>query len=665
MNERLPASSESPLTGELLARDRALEFSLNGHKYAAFEGDTLFSALLANGVLSVGRRGEAPLGLNLECSPLVRTLDAPGLAPVPMSQVPVRAGAQYQTLGRADGGFVRRFIAKLGGRRDDLGLDDEKQAIFGPVPLPVDITELPGFDFVVVGGGVAGMSAALAASRQGYRVALIEQQGDLGGDALLFGKRAGEPAPDEQIAGLSAGIAAASRITVFRYARALSADQGAITVQFGAAPPPGCRSGVARLPFGKLVLATGCAERLPIFAGNRLPGVAGLSAAFHLGHAYGIWPGQNCLIAGGTNLIYRLGMLASDAGSAVEKLCDSRLEPSSRFRDFSKAYGLRSNVGTRVHQARLKGGKLRVALGSAFGGLDGAKEEVGVDRLIVSEGWVPRLGLWREAGGQCGFDTARGQLMAGDGPQQIAVVGSAAGFLRTIACVQSGEAALARWSGENAPDVDDTRLDPAFETEDLALGAPPDLPPTPPAYLGWGCGLLRLHAPSVVDEEKGLAVLPGIEGQERALDLEDIDVLTRLGAVAPEFVDALARERHLPPRMLRAGAPLGVETVARERGGSIAVKDQIPAYLRQRFGPDAVLCHLDVEGGGNPGCGALIFSNSDQRHPLEAEGVVLAPETGHMLALLAAAWGRAGKHVVVRGLHGPMPAVVAGPAEQF
>src|SRR5690606_23842301 len=100
-----------------------------------------------------------------------------------------------------------------------------------------------------------------------------------------------------------------------------------------------------------IVIAPGSRERLPLFAGNRLPGVIGTLDAYELATRYGVWPGQTALVATGSNFAYRLAMLASDAGITVPRIIDTRPGPASRFIEFSRAYGIIQSSGARIAAA--------------------------------------------------------------------------------------------------------------------------------------------------------------------------------------------------------------------------------------------------------------------------------------------------------------------------
>src|SRR5690606_12622328 len=85
-------------------------------------------------------------------------------------------------------------------------------------------------DVVVVGGGVAGMQAALEFCRGGASVLLIERRAMLGGDAPFYGTLEDEEPPDRLVARLVSEIAAAGGIVVERLAEALAVEDGRVRV---------------------------------------------------------------------------------------------------------------------------------------------------------------------------------------------------------------------------------------------------------------------------------------------------------------------------------------------------------------------------------------------------------------------------------------------------
>src|SRR5690606_25180624 len=105
------------------------------------------------------------------------------------------------------------------------------------------------------------------------------------------------------------------------------------------------RGRVLAISARRVLLATGSIERLPVFAGNRLPGVSGAIAAYHLAKRYGVARGRSAVVATGSNFAYRLALRLHDAGLALRRVADLRVDPQSRFVDFAKASGLTLSGG--------------------------------------------------------------------------------------------------------------------------------------------------------------------------------------------------------------------------------------------------------------------------------------------------------------------------------
>ena len=198
-------------TGGRIDRDKPLSFTFDGKRYGGFKGDTLASALLANGVRVVGRsfkyhrpRGVLAAGAE-ECNALVTVgqgaLEEPNIR---ATLQPLYDGLTARSqncwpgvkfdIGRSldylhflwPAGFYNKtfiwphwrwyegFIRRLSGLGKLPPGDDPDHYTHHNVHC----------DVLVVGGGPAGLSAALAASEHGLRVVLIEQDSLLGGSLL-------------------------------------------------------------------------------------------------------------------------------------------------------------------------------------------------------------------------------------------------------------------------------------------------------------------------------------------------------------------------------------------------------------------------------------------------------------------------------------------------
>ncbi|HEV7717763.1 MAG TPA: FAD-dependent oxidoreductase, partial [Arsenicitalea sp.] len=408
---RLKPSSDHHFSGTDIDRSRPLRFRLNGRTVNGFAGDTVLSAAIASGINEAGRHLGSPLALSERFAPPVlpsSQLHLPQNA-LPMARLPAIDGMELSTLGTMRAAPAPRRIADIIrsltiGPNRSLGLHlDGASPLAGPWLDQEADTHLD-TDLAVVGGGIAGLSAAWAAAQAGGRVLLIERRASAGGDARFFGAVEGEEAPDQVIKRLLQNLGSMPNVTILTGTEAFAITGQTLrahSIDIIDGAPAGRVLAVA---FKRLVLANGVIERLPVFPGNRMPGVAGALETYHRGVRHGVWPGKSTLFNTAVSVVYRLAMLASDAGIAIERITDTRTQPQSRFIEFSKAYGIRLVRGlapASVTAAPSRQAGVLVHLAPTFEGVAQQVPPIWTELLVTSGGWQPDLGLWLMAGGQC------------------------------------------------------------------------------------------------------------------------------------------------------------------------------------------------------------------------------------------------------------------------
>ena len=638
---RLGARDPHPFVGSRIDRQQPLAFRLDGRTIHGFVGDSVLSAVLAAGIDSVGLHQQAPLALDDQTGPGVlprRTADAEEA--LPMRLVKAVDGADLKTI-NGPRWSTRSF--RLPGRRGRSLQHRLEQ--FPPRPRwtefePGDRLEA---DVVVVGGGVAGMSAALAAAEDGDRVVLIEKQFWLGGAAPMFGAVDNEEKAEAMVTRLSEAIGRHDGVSVLNGTEALHLSETQVDVL---RPRPGhpAIGTVVRVVGKRVVLATGAVECLPIFPGNRLPGVATSLWAYQLARQFGVWPGTETIVSTGSGVAYRLAMLARDAGIAVGRIADARLEPQSRFIEFSKAYGIPLSTALRPAAATAaQHARLAVTFESSVEGI-AATTTIEATRLIVCGGWQPNLALWLMAGGDGVWDRERDGFIPSGHIPHVALAGAAAGLLTTAACARSGAEAVAGLFGRTHEQVSETLIDPIYETPDaptpVSLAAVADN--AAPAYLD-ASETLAFRRSMPKSRPRRNKVSPVFDGRRGILSFSDIAAAVRLGAVAPVDAAVIARERSLADSSL-AVAPTPIP----------AIDDAVrlrPDYLAGRFGDQPSLWMIAADSPRQLGVGALLFPNSEASDPRLSIGVVVASSgaTGEATALIAQAAG-AGDRLVLRDL---------------
>ncbi|MGX1306518.1 heterotetrameric sarcosine oxidase alpha subunit [Amorphus suaedae] len=426
--------------GALIDRARPVSFRFDGRAETGFAGDTLASALLASGHTLFGRsfkyhrpRGllgagpEEPnalmtLGSGADREPNIQATMAEifeGLGAVSQNRWPslsldfmslplsllspgLKAGFYYKTFmgpGRKAWDFYEPFIrraAGLGAASADADLSRyEKTNAF--------------CDVLVVGGGPAGLTAALTAGRAGARVVLADETASFGGS--LYESRAtldGQPAlawmraAIDELAAME-NVRLLTRTTVYGYydGNVLGAVER-VQDHLAERGPDLPRHRHWTIHAGRVVLSTGAIERPLVFAGNDLPGVMLASAVERHLARYAVAPGRSAVVAGTNDGIYRTAEMLLAAGVEVRAVIDTRAQPPQAFAHRIASDGIALHAGTVV--SHVTGGKglrqIHLARADAAGQpKDGWREAISADVLAVSGGWTPTLHLASQAGG--------------------------------------------------------------------------------------------------------------------------------------------------------------------------------------------------------------------------------------------------------------------------
>jgi sarcosine oxidase subunit alpha len=654
------ASSAGQLAGRAIDRSKKLKFRLDGQTVEAFAGDTVLSAVLASGILAIGTHGGHPLALHERLSPTVaprRGADriASGL---PMARMPAVDGADLVTLGRAEGaaGTIGGIRQRLVPGMRTLGYRFERSGDFVEPFRECAPTRHLAADVVVVGGGVAGMSAALALAGGGASVILVERRSVLGGDAPFYGPVEDEEPPDALVARLDAEIAASPAITVFRLADALAVEEGLVRVHLCEREEARAVGAMAEIATRLVVLATGTVERLPVFAGNRLPGVTGAIAAFQRARDFGLWSGRRSIFSTQNNFAYRLALMAGDAGIGVVRIADSRVGAQSRFIDFCKASGFTLAAGLMPHFAvpAPRGATgLSVGFAAAIQQSERAAGALECDGLVIAGSWQPDITLWCRAGGASSWNGRTGRLIAQGDRAGMVLAGSAAGLRNTSACLASGAAAAAGFFGKSRPAIDDTQIESIFETpDDPNPLSPPAGEQAVPAFLDVGDTLLTrpvASRPRLLDRllrRPQPRWDPLAEGN--ALGLCDLVAAVHLKVVAADDAGMLMSERCLAPALIETGHK-PVVTPMRAPG--------FPSFLADRFGPKSGLWIVLSDDSRFFDVGCLVFADAAHVDPALAIGVIVAPAPGRRsggLALIGRPDAMPGERVSVRDENGPV-----------
>ena len=628
----LRLKSPAPAFGApAIDRASAMTFRLDGVEIPAFDGDTVLSAVLAAGIIGAGHIDGSPLRLGAGLAPRVRPWSDHTGPGVPVHLTPARDGLDLVTIG-ARTRPLARLAAQFGNRpRKSLDVD------FGHLPggMGLDLPPLrqSARDMVVVGGGIAGMTAALAAAARGQTVMLIEERARLGGDAPLFGNRDGEDRTLDVIASLKERISRTEAISVRLLSRALAAEPDSVTFVF-VESEDGPQLLADRVTTQRIVLATGCADRLPIYPGNRLPGIFGLAEAFEMAGAFGIWPGGPSLFSGGTNTLYHIAMLAKDSGAEITRLIDTRPSPHSRFLEFAKATGIPQQPGTRISEVVPERNGLLASTALAWDANNREGHgEFSASTVIQSDGWRPRLSLWAQLGGDLKWRDGDGVPDNCLSFGSVALAGSVVGLMTNTACRQSAENAVARLFGAPEQEIEDIRLADYIESPDAEA-----LVPLPSAehYAFFSAGRVLAAMPRDSKLKKrgtrSRLVEPVTAGR---LDIETIDALIRAGLTPPSSYQSLSQERLVNVETVRAETEQEAIERAKAEAPTPGASDALPDWLVGRFEGTPERVVLAAEDGRHFEAGMSVFADSGTTRVADAIGLVIATREGGALAALA------------------------------
>lgn len=460
-------------TGGCIDRSRLLRFTCNGRSLIGYEGDTLASALLANGVRIVGRslkfhrpRGVLSAGVEepnalfrVEIDGASRPLVRATLQPL-VGQLTATSENCFPSV-EFDLGRIIDFTHRLwpAGFYNKTFKWPRWSAYEGLIRRAAGLGRLPQggeraryyhhnlhCDVLVCGAGAAGLSAALAACRAGANVVLIDQDRRLGG-GLLAERLTIEGAPatkwlerTEAELRRARNVYILLRTTVTGYY-----DHNVLTAhdESHADLVGGSVERWWKLRAREVVLATGAIEQPLVFANNDLPGIMLAGAVRHYVNRYAVMLGRAVVVATNNDDAYRTAFDVHEAGGHVAAIIDARPQPSDAVAAEARARDLAlfgSSVVTRARGGSAVRG-VSVRMLSADGkGLVGPERRIDCDLLAMSGGWNPAIHLFSQAGRSLRYDEQIGAFMPARCQQRVQVVGGVNGEFPLAKILVSGAA---------------------------------------------------------------------------------------------------------------------------------------------------------------------------------------------------------------------------------
>ncbi|WP_213880434.1 2Fe-2S iron-sulfur cluster-binding protein [Pseudomonas sp. dw_358] len=444
---RLPA----PM-GLLIDRGQPLHFSFDGTDYQGVQGDTIASALLANGRFLMSRsfkyhRPRGPLTMaGQDANTLVQLPDEPNvLADAHGLQSGLNvAGQNYHGSLENDKdaymgkfskfmpvGFYYRAFYKPKGMWKVWEPIIRKKAGLGVLDLkfqPQYYDKAYLFaDLAVIGAGPAGLQAALTAANAGAKVLLIEEQPILGGSLTYARFDVDGARADALRRPLVEAVEQHANIRVLTQAicNAWFADNYLPVIQ-------GKR--LYKVRATQCLVASGSFDQPVVFRNNDLPGVMLTSAAQRLMKLYAVRPGKRAVVLTGNDDGYYAALDLHEQGVQVAAVLDMRASADDRSLPGAlEQRGIRCKTGSTVYEAlhskgmkHVTGVEVRSIVGQGQVSTDA--EVIDCDLLCMSAGYMPVYQLLCQAGATLTYDDASAGFSLKGLPGILRVAGSVNGW---------------------------------------------------------------------------------------------------------------------------------------------------------------------------------------------------------------------------------------------
>lgn len=455
---------------------RPVNFTFDGKTYQGAQGDTVASALLANGVHLMGRsfkyhRPRGPLAAGSEePNALIGTSRGPGrfepntratvqeiwegLETTSQNRFPslkwdvgavndaaymlFSAGFYYKTFMWPKSFWNRVYEPFI---RAAAGL--------GVAPTEADPDQYASrylhCDVLIVGAGPAGLAAARAAAAEGLRIVIVDENAEPGGSLLsepqarIDGLSAWDWLADEIAALKAAGVRIMTRTTAIGYYHQnMVALCERVTDHLPLLPADTPRERMWRVRARQVVLAQGALEKPLVFHGNDRPGVMLAGAAQTWLNRYGVKVGNAPVVVTSHDSAWYAAFDLQDAGARVQAIVDTRAAVREDLVDQARALGIPVRLS---HTVTASFGRLRISgvrVNPVNGTHVGAGQVIKCDALLMSGGWTPSLHLFSHTQGKLAWDDDLTTFLPDQTREDCVIAGAGRGLWGIEAALKDG-----------------------------------------------------------------------------------------------------------------------------------------------------------------------------------------------------------------------------------
>ena len=471
---------------------KPVRFSFDGKSYTGLAGDTLASALLANGVHLMGRsfkyhrpRGVVSAGSD-EPNALFGTRRGPGrfepntratiqelrdgLEATSQNRWPSLAfdmGAINDNMGSlfSAGFYYKTFMWPRAFWDRVYEPIIRSAAGLGVSPTEPDAdhyaSRFAHTDVLVVGAGPAGLAAALAAGRAGASVMVVDENAEPGGTLLSEPSVVidGKPAWDwlaqalAELAGLPNVTVMTRTTAIGYYHQNLVGLAQRLTDHLADVPADAPRERMWKVRAKEVVLAQGALEKPLVFDGNDRPGVMLAGAALTYLNRYGVKVGDRPAIVTAHDSAWYAAFDLAGAGAKPAVIVDVRATVDPALTDRARALGIETLLGRTITgtSGRLRVKSLRV--NRMDGGKAGEARDIACDAVLMCGGWTPCLHLFSHTKGSLAWDEELKAFLPGKKSEAVHIAGAGRGLWGIAAALDDGAAAgmqAARDAGHEA-----------------------------------------------------------------------------------------------------------------------------------------------------------------------------------------------------------------------
>jgi sarcosine oxidase subunit alpha len=457
-------------------RDKKISFKFNGKKYFGYEGDTLASALLANGVHLVGRsfkyhrpRGFIGAGVD-EPNALVQLYSGAKTEPnaiattVELVEGLVAKSQNCWPSVSFDFGSINNFLSKFfpAGFYYKTFMWPKsfwhkiyepiirKAAGLGVAPLKPDPDryehKFEFCDILIVGSGPSGLASSLSAAKNGAKVILAEDKPRFGGslltDDVTIGNKKGKEWVDETIAQLKSmpNVIVKNRSQVFGYYdhnMMVMSERTKDHIEKPSKFIPRQRLWYIRAK--EVIISTGSIERPLVFGNNDRPGVMLSSAAKEYIKVYGVLVGKKPIIFTNNDSGYDTAIEFKKNGVDplivdVRKNSESSIvkEAKNLNINIKFSHGVVNAIGYKKVNSAVIGKLNKEKTGYE------SLENIICDCICVSGNWTPTVHLSSQSGNKLKFDEKVNAFVPNQPRQNESTIGSAKGKFTLKDSLQDG-----------------------------------------------------------------------------------------------------------------------------------------------------------------------------------------------------------------------------------